>query len=85
MFTTNKQIENLSKSTDYFLDSASKISFFYEKDAFDKQGNLVNPLNQSLNKVGHAMHDLNETYKRFCYSKILTTLATKMLGFIDPI
>lgn len=65
IFTTSKQIEHLSKSTDYFLDSASTISFFYEKDAFDKDGNLVGPLNTVLNKVGHAMHDLNPVYHKF--------------------
>lgn len=51
VFTTSKQIETLSQTTDYFLDSASKISFFYEKDAFDAKGNLKAPLNMSLNKV----------------------------------
>jgi len=65
VFTTNKQIEHLSQSVDYFLDSASKISFFYEKDAFDEDGNLTAPLNMVLNKVGHAMHDLNPVFHKF--------------------
>lgn len=65
VFTTKKQIEHLADSVDYFLDSGSKISFFYEKDAFDEEGNLVGPLNSVLNKVGHAMHDLNPTFHQF--------------------
>ena len=65
IFTTSKQIEHLSQSTDYFLDSASKISFFYEKDAFNKEGKLNGPLNSCLNKVGHAMHDLNPVFHKF--------------------
>mmetsp|Transcript_20024 Transcript_20024/g.17698 ORF Transcript_20024/g.17698 Transcript_20024/m.17698 type:complete len:260 (+) Transcript_20024:2-781(+) len=84
IFTTNKQIENLSKSVDYFLDSASKISFFYEKDAFDEAGKLTGPLNSVLNKVGHAMHDLNPIYHKFCYSNVIKSLATNVLNFINP-
>jgi len=85
IFTTNKQIEHLSKSVDYFLDSASKVSFFYEKDAFDENGKLVGPLNTSLNKVGHAMHDLNPVFHKFCYSNVVKTLAKDVLQFINPI
>lgn len=85
IFTTNKQIEHLSKSVDYFLDSASKVSFFYEKDAFDAEGKLVGPLNTSLNKVGHAMHDLNPVFHKFCYSNVVKTLAKDVLHFINPI
>lgn len=85
IFTTNKQIEHLSKSVDYFLDSASDISFFYEKDAFDENGKLVGPLNTSLNKVGHAMHDLNTVFNKFCYSNVVKTLAKDVLRFVDPI
>ena len=84
IFTTNKQIEHLSKSVDYFLDSASKISFFYEKDAFDSEGNLTAPLNMVLNKVGHAMHDLNPVFHKFCYSNVVKSLALNVLNYINP-
>ena len=85
IFTTSKQIENLSKSVDYFLDSASKISFFYEKDAFDENGQLVGPLKTSLNKVGHSMHDLNPVFHKFCYSNAIKSLASSVLGFSSPL
>ena len=84
IFTTNKQIEHLSKSVDYFLDSASKISFFFEKDAFDSEGNLTAPLNMVLNKVGHAMHDLNPVFHKFCYSNVVKSLALNVLNYINP-
>ena len=85
IFTTSKQIEHLSKSTDYFLDSASKISFFYEKDAFDKDGKLTGPLNTWLNKVGHAMHDLNPVFHKFWYSSVVKAISSHILQFADPI
>jgi phytanoyl-CoA hydroxylase len=85
VFTTNKQIEYLSKSVDYFLDSASKISFFYEKDAFDEQGKLTGKLNNVLNKVGHAMHDLNKVFYDFCYSNEVKNLSKHILNFTNPV
>lgn len=40
IFTTedHKQIVETNKSVDYFLDSASWISLFYEDEAFDDKG-----------------------------------------------
>ena len=40
----------------YFLDSGDKVRYFYEKGALDEQNNLTVPLENSLNKVGHALH-----------------------------
>ena len=85
VFTTSEQVENLSKTTDYFLDSASKISFFYEEDAFDKDGNLKQNLEESLNKVGHAMHDLNSKFEKFCYSDKIKTICSDLLAYKSPV
>jgi phytanoyl-CoA hydroxylase len=43
-----------ANSDDYFLDSADKIRFFLEKNAFDPKGNLIHPLKESINKIGHG-------------------------------
>jgi phytanoyl-CoA hydroxylase len=65
VFQTSEQV----KTTDeYFLDSGDKISFFFEKDAFDPEGNLKNSLFLSLNKIGHAMHDLDPVFENFSRS-----------------
>lgn len=76
IFSTKKQIEKLSNTTNYFLDSASDISFFYEEDALDDEGNVTLPITEALNKVGHAMHDLNPVFENFCYQNRLKELAT---------
>ncbi len=66
-------------SDDYFLASGDKISFFFEKDAFDASGNLKNDLFHSLNKVGHALHDLDPVFNAFSRSPQMKQLA-KDLG-----
>ena len=49
----------------YFLESGDKIRFFLEADATDEHGNLRRPTVESLNKMGHAMHDLDPVFERF--------------------
>lgn len=41
-------------SDKYFIESADKIRFFLEKNAFDHKGNLLHPLKESINKIGHG-------------------------------
>ena len=44
-----------TKSTDqYFLESASNVSFFFEEDAFAEDGSLRQAKALSINKIGHG-------------------------------
>ncbi|KAG0147784.1 hypothetical protein CROQUDRAFT_61408 [Cronartium quercuum f. sp. fusiforme G11] len=49
----------------YFLDSGDKIRFFFEEDAFNADGQLIRPKEQSINKIGHGIHELDPAFKRF--------------------
>lgn len=75
VFQTSEQERT---SDDYFLNSGDKISFFFEKDAFDDGGRLKEDLFHSLNKIGHAMHDLDPVFNRFSRSPQMKRLATEM-------
>lgn len=75
VFQTNEQTRT---SDDYFLNSGDTISYFFEKDAFDETGKLKNDLFHSLNKIGHALHDLDPVFEKFSRSPQLKELATEL-------
>ena len=60
IFTTDEQERS---SDDYFLESGSAIRFFFEEKAIDSEGNFTVPKQQSINKIGHAQHQLDPVYK----------------------
>uniref|UniRef100_A0A8D0CJ34 Phytanoyl-CoA dioxygenase domain-containing protein 1 n=1 Tax=Scleropages formosus TaxID=113540 RepID=A0A8D0CJ34_SCLFO len=55
-------------SADYFITSGDKIRFFFEKGVFDDKGEFIVPREQSLNKVGHALHAYEPLYKSVTHS-----------------
>ncbi len=69
---------------EYFLTSGDKTRFFFEDGVLSDDGNLLVDKHQSLNKIGHAMHDLDPTFSEFCRSAPFTE-ATKAVGMADPL
>jgi phytanoyl-CoA hydroxylase len=67
----------------YFYESGDKIRFFLEYDAFDDAGNLIQAKEECLNKMGHAMHDLDPVFEAFSYRPELGEI-TRSLGMADP-
>ena len=73
------QTTDQAKTTDdYFLESGDRISFFFEKDAFDDSGKLKNDLFHSLNKIGHALHDLDPVFDSFSRSPQMKKLVAEL-------
>jgi phytanoyl-CoA hydroxylase len=71
-------------SAEYFLTSGESIRCFFERDAFDEAGNLRQEAHLSLNKLGHAMHDLDPLFDSFSRTSALADVATD-LGMVDPL
>ena len=61
---------------DYFLTSGDKVRFFFEENAFHADGTLKYEKEKSINKIGHALHDLEPVFNRFSRTQKLEELAT---------
>jgi len=68
----------------YFLTSGESIRCFFEKDAFDGEGRLRGEAHLSLNKLGHAMHDLDAVFDAFSRRPELAAVAED-IGMAEPL
>jgi len=68
----------------YFLESGDKIRFFFEEEAFDRSGALRQGKARSINKVGHALHDLDPVFDAFSRQPALAALVAD-LGLEQPL
>lgn len=71
------------QDSDYFINSAYGIGVFFEEEAFDAEGKLAYPLPLAVNKLGHAMHDLDPVFSAFSKGKELQAIS-ESLGVADP-
>jgi len=62
IFSTHEQNR---LTDDYFINSGDKIRFFFEEDAFLPDGKLKQSKELSINKIGHALHDLDPVFNEF--------------------
>ena len=78
-YKKNKSIFNTKKQQhvddNYFLESGDKIRFFFEEDSFDKNGLLKNKIELLINKIGHAIHDIDPIFKDFSHRNDLDNIA----------
>lgn len=66
VFSTNEQTRT---SNDYFMESGGKIRVFMEA------GNEAHTTGHRVNKIGHALHDLDPVFRAFPRSRDLQTIA----------
>lgn len=67
---------------DYFLDSGGKIRCFLEEEAVGPDGAVVRNKSQAVNKIGHALHDLDPVYDAFSRKPNIARLVAAM-GIAD--
>ena len=77
IFTTNEQTRH---SDSYFLESGDKIRCFFEEEAFGENGELRQSKSKSINKIGHAMHDLDPVFEKFSRTPEMAQIS-KYIGF----
>jgi len=75
IFSTREQTRT---SDDYFLESGDKIRFFFEENAFHPDHSLRQSKGRSINKIGHALHDLDPVFDRFSRQPQIRELAADL-------
>lgn len=80
IFTTK---DNDRTGNDFFLDSAEKIRCFFEEEAFNEAGELSQERALCINKIGHALHELDPIFERFSHLPVLGEIA-QAIGLSQP-
>jgi len=81
VFDTVSQSHN---DDNYFLESGDKIRFFFEEKANLDEENVKTNKQYIVNKIGHALHDLDDKFIAFSKNEQLDQIA-KAIGFEDPL
>jgi phytanoyl-CoA hydroxylase len=76
-------IEQEKTTDDYFLGSDNTVRCFFEEEAFGADGQLKQDKALSINKIGHAMHDLDPVFRAFTADARLNAVA-RDIGLADP-
>jgi phytanoyl-CoA hydroxylase len=75
IFSTHEQTRT---SDDYFLESGDAVRFFFEERAFLEDGQLRQSKERSINKIGHALHDLDPVFNSFSRTPELAALVSDL-------
>lgn len=77
VFSTTEQLRT---ADDYFLGSGDSIRYFLEAEAMTADADEPQ---HGLNKIGHALHDLDPVFARFSRQPALAQLVSE-LGVVEP-
>ena len=80
VFSTTEQSH---AQDEWFLGSGDTVRWFFEDGAV-RDGQLTVPLPMAVNKLGHAMHDLDAEFDSFSRTPELASVASS-LGIAEPL
>jgi len=69
---------------EYFFDSAEDVHCFLEEDALGPAGELLKPPRLAINKIGHALHDLDPVFGAFCRQPLIGAVLRE-IGYRNPV
>ena len=75
---TFETTENKQASEEYFITSGDKVRFFFEEGVVTSDGQLNCPKEKSLNKIGHALHNLVPEFKKATFSDKVKAIAKSL-------
>ncbi len=78
-FSTTSHVQSRDR---YFLDSATKVHFFYESGSVDQDG-FSSERQKRVHKVGHTLHWDGPEFKKVTFSQKMKDLG-KSVGLRDP-
>lgn len=67
----------------YFFDSADKVSYFFDVDAFGPDGELRYSKEKAVNKIGHGLHMKDALFHRMTFDPKIKAVA-RSLQMADP-
>lgn len=79
VFSTTEQSH---AQDEWFLGSSDTVRWFFEDGAIE-DGQLTRSMPLAVNKIGHAMHDLDPVFDAFSRTPELAAVAAD-IGFVDP-
>ena len=80
VFTTAEQAR---RSDEWFMRSGDRVRCFFEADAFTPDGALRTAPARAINKIGHALHDLDPVFAPASYDPRLAAIAGQ-IGLREP-
>ena len=69
----------------YFMDSSEKIHVFFEEGAFNEKGDLKQDILFSINKIGHALHELDPVFKKHSTGEQLNQIVNQIAQIQNPL
>jgi len=82
VFSTINQQE---LTDEYFLTSGDKVRFFLEEKAVNAGGKLNMEKRLAINKVGHALYELDPVFNKFTRLPVNMRIAREVFGLKEPL